>query len=76
MRAMGRPEPSLREELLAARARLTRQIELLDAAGSRGLGGVRGDGQPHGAPAIDNSALIVELCGVLREIDLRLSELA
>jgi hypothetical protein len=62
---MGRAEPSLREELLAARARLIRQIELLKRPVSVGAAG----------RLIDNSALIAELGGVLREIDLRLSEL-
>ena len=66
---MGRPEPSERDELMAARARLTRQIELLETPASRGLGHA---GAP---PLIDNVALIAELSGVLREIDLRLSEL-
>ena len=59
---MGRREPSLRDELLAARERLARQIELLKS--------------PVGLrPAPDNLALIVELGSVLREIDLRLAEL-
>jgi hypothetical protein len=70
---MGRREPDLREELLAARARLNRQIELLEAPSSRGLG-LGGPGL--GPPLIDNSALIAELVGVLHEIDLRLSELS
>ncbi len=61
---MGRREPSLHEELLAARARLSRQIEALESPANR-LPGM----------ATDNTALIAELSGVLREIDLRLSEL-
>jgi hypothetical protein len=61
---MGRPEPSLREELFAARARLLRQIEALESPANRLPGA-----------ATDNSDLIAELTGVLREIDLRLSEL-
>jgi hypothetical protein len=65
MRAMGRPEPSEREQLLTARARLARQVELLESPASLSKGG----------EFIDNSALIAELSGVLREIDLRLSEL-
>jgi hypothetical protein len=74
---MGRAEPSLREELLAARARLIRQIELLEAPSSSGpgVGGAGVDGQSLGAPLIDSTGLIAELSGVLREIDLRLSEL-
>jgi hypothetical protein len=62
---MGRPEPSERDQLLAARARLTRQIEVLESPASLGKGG----------EFIDNSVLVAELGGVLREIDLRLSEL-
>jgi hypothetical protein len=62
---MGRPEPSERDQLLAARARLTRQVELLENPASLGI---------HGK-LVDNAALIAELSGVLREIDLRLSEL-
>jgi len=65
MQAMGRAEPSLEAELLAARARLTRQIEMLETPVSPGKGG----------GFVDNSALIAELSGVLHEIDLRLSEL-
>jgi hypothetical protein len=62
MQAMGRAETSLRDELLAARDRLERQIEMLkDPVGIRG--------------APDNRSLIAELSGVLDEIDLRLSEL-
>jgi hypothetical protein len=62
---MARREPSLREQLFAARDKLTRQIELLESPVSLGKGGT----------FIDNSALIAELMGVRREIDLRLSEL-
>jgi hypothetical protein len=69
---MGRREPDLREELLAARERLDRQIEQLASPASRGLG-LGGPGL--GPPLIDNAALIAELDGVRREIDLRLSEL-
>jgi hypothetical protein len=65
--AMGRGERSLREELLAARDRLTRQIERLEHPAT-----VLG---PAGDAFVDNGALIAELVGVRREIDLRLSEL-
>jgi hypothetical protein len=64
---MGRREPSLREELLAARARLMQQIERLESPATV-LGAA-------GGAFVDNTALIAELAGVLREIDLRLSEL-
>jgi hypothetical protein len=69
---MGRREPDLREQLLAARERLDRQIELLENPASRGIG----QGGPGlGTPLIDNTVLIAELVGVRREIDLRLDEL-
>jgi hypothetical protein len=62
---MGRRAPSLREELLEARARLSHQIELLEQPVSVGVHRV----------LVDNAALIAELVGVRDEIDLRLSEL-
>ena len=62
---MARREPDPREELVAALARISRQIELLENPAT-----------PMGAgrELIDNAALIAELAGVRHEIELRLSE--
>ena len=58
--------PSLADELIAARVRLTRRIETLELAA---------EAPSYGAAAGGRRALIAELSGVVLEIDLRLAEL-